>query len=473
MSDRDDARVLVIGGGVAGLVVALDLAGAGLRPIVLEAGENCGGVLSSHRVAGLTLDAGAESFATGRPAVGELLTRLGLTDRITEPNPVGAWVRFVGGAAPLPATSLLGIPGHPTAPDVRRVIGLPGVLRCRADALLPARIGARDGTSLGSLVRTRMGSRVLERLVEPVAGGVYATDPAELEVASISPGLPQALLDTGSLAGAARRLRGGGQRAGSAVATVSGGLHTMVASLVEAVESAGGEIRTGQSVDRLVRDGADWRVDGRDGSLTASRAVLALPAPAARDLLATAVPDASTGVLQAPITRVAIVTLVIDDPRLNSAPRGTGVLVAAGVDGVRAKALTHATAKWPWLAELAGPGRHVLRLSYGRGDGADIPTGDELWVAALADAGDLLGVDLRPGSVVDRAVVQWPSALSAARPGHADAVQRLRAELGPAGLFVVGGAVAGSGLASVVTDAHTQAARLFDPSGPGVAGIAP
>lgn len=472
MIDRDD-RVLVIGGGVAGLVTALDLAGAGLRPIVLEAGESCGGVLSSHRVAGLTLDAGAESFATGRPAVGELVARLGLTDRIAEPNPVGAWVRFVGGVAPLPATSLLGIPGHPTAPDVRRVIGLTGVLRSRADAFLPARIGAGDGTSLGSLVRTRMGRRVLERLVEPVAGGVYATDPADLEVASISPGLPQALIDTGSLAGAARRLRGGGQRSGSAVATLSGGLHTLVTSLVEAAVAAGGQIRTGQSVDSLVRDGSGWRFDAGGESLAASRVVLAMPAPATRHLLATAIPDASTDLLDAPITRVAIVTLVIDDDRLDSAPRGTGVLVAAGVNEVRAKALTHATAKWPWLAELAGPGRHVLRLSYGRGDGADIPTGDELWAAALADAGDLLGVDLRPGSVVDRAVVQWPSALSAARPGHADAVHRLRAELGPAGLFVVGGAVAGSGLASVVTDAHTQAARLVALSGPGVAGIAP
>ena len=312
MIDRDD-RVLVIGGGVAGLVTALDLARAGLRPIVLEAGESCGGVLSSHRVAGLTLDAGAESFATGRPAVGELVARLGLTDRVAEPNPVGAWVRFVGGAAPLPATSLLGIPGHPTAPDVRRVIGLAGVLRSRADALLPARIGAGDGTSLGGLVRTRMGRRVLERLVEPVAGGVYATDPAELEVASISPGLPQALIDTGSLAGAARRLRGGGQRSGSAVATLSGGLHTLVTSLVEAVVAAGGQIRTGQSVDSLVRDGSGWRVDAGGESLSASRVVLALPAPGTGHLLETAIPEGSTDVMEAPITRVAIVTLVIDD----------------------------------------------------------------------------------------------------------------------------------------------------------------
>ena len=74
-------------------------------------------------------------------------------------------------------------------------------------------------------------------------------------------------------------------------------------------------------------------VDAGDESLSASRVVLALPAPGGAALLATAVPDAPDGCLQAPITRVAIVTLVIDDHRLDSAPRGTGVLVAAGVDG--------------------------------------------------------------------------------------------------------------------------------------------
>jgi oxygen-dependent protoporphyrinogen oxidase len=457
-------QIIVIGGGVAGLVAALELARAGHRVLVLEAAGTFGGIVSAHSVGGLTLDAGAESFATARPAVAQLIGDLGLADRICAPNPVGAWVRHRAGAAPLPTVGFLGIPGRPTAADVRRVIGWPGVLRTAIDAVLPARGGLPADATLGSVVRSRLGRRVLDRLVEPVAGGVYAADPDTLEISSVAPGLPQAFLDAGSLAGAARLLRGGGERPGSAVATLSGGLHTVVPALVRAVEAAGGWLRTGAAVRGLSRHQAGWSVLLADGSeLAAATVLLALPAPQTAELLGGALPGLTTAVLTAPITPVRICTLVLDDHRLDAAPRGTGVLVSARATGVTAKALTHATAKWPWLAELAGPGRHVLRLSYGRGSGASLPDPGVLPTIALADAAELLGVRLAPAAVVDTAVVEWSSALPAPRPGHAAAVREMRQALAASGLYVVGAAVAGSGLAGVVTDAHTQAAALVLP----------
>jgi oxygen-dependent protoporphyrinogen oxidase len=486
--------VLVIGGGVAGLVAARECAHLGLSVVVLEAADAVGGAVGSHEVAGLTLDSGAESFAVRGNTVAQFLSALGLTDEIIEPNPAGAWLHLPANRAggppvtvPLPAAGVLGIPGSPLATDVIRAIGWSGAVRAYADRVMPVLTIGR-AHSLGELVEKRMGKKVLDRLVSPVAGGVYATDARDLEVDVVAPGLNKAITTVGSLSGAVSALRTAAP-AGSAVRGLTGGMHRLVEALVADLGRYNVDIRPATRVTGFSPVDAEgtaaegtgagtrtWRVDlapaaadaaepagGAAGAalrrLEARHVILAVPAAPALALLAPLGPEfAAVAALDWPAQAgVELATLVLDAPVLDAHPRGTGVLVAQDTPGVTAKALTHATAKWPWLAAVTAPGRHVLRLSFGRA-GAPVPTlglgDDELRDLALHDAAVILGVDLSALQVRGFARTLWSDGLSPATIGAPERIARVREVVaGSAGLDVTGGWLSGTGLASVIPDA--------------------
>ena len=486
---------VVIGGGVSGLVAARDLAAGGLRTLVLEGRATAGGAVGRHELAGLTLDSGAESFATRGGAVAELARELGLSARVTPPEPRGAWVQLPQGAGPLPRAGVLGIPTSPWAPDVRRTVGLLGAVRASVDRVLPASWGARehDGSpvTLGALVRRRMGGRVLERLVRPVVAGVHAADPDDIAVDAVSPGLRAALADRGSLAAAVRSLRAA-VPAGSAVAGFDGGLHVLVDALLADLAGRGAQARTGSravearrapgalgtaeapgtdaaptGVGPTAREPFEVVVEDAHGTTSVVRADrLVVATPAAVDLLRDVAPGLANVALD-PGAEVTLVTLVLDAPALDSAPRGTGVLVSPAARGVRAKALTHATAKWAWLARAAGPGRHVVRLSYGMAGDGPAPSAlsdDELVAVALRDASVLLGTPLGQDQLVASARVAWSQSLPRPSGAHREAVARVRAAASTVpGLAVCGAWVAGNGLASVVPDARAAVRSLSSP----------
>lgn len=455
-ASRGSASVVVIGGGIAGLVTAWEVARAGRSVTLFEAGPVVGGCIARHRVADLDLDAGAESFAIATSAVIDLLHDLGLSDEIVSPNPEGAWVRHAHGSAPLPTESLLGIPAHPLAGDVRRVLGPIGAMRAACDLVLPRRIGANSLT-LGGIVARRMGRSAVRRLVEPVAGGVYSTDPDELELDTVQPRLKAALAETGSLSKAVRRLRSSAARPGSAVAGLDGGLHCLVRTLQTRIEQLGGSIVTDTPVRAAAQTVGGWQILTDGEPVTADDVVLAVPGAVIGPMLALV--DVDVPPTAAVTNTVRLVTLVIEHPSLDAHPRGTGILVSQHATGVRAKALTHATAKWAWLAQRAGPGRHVLRLSYGRG-GEDLT--DELIEAALGDASVLLSVDLDRSHLIDSDVISWTSALPRPQPGHRAAMATLKSQVAnQPGLYLTGSMTDGTGLAAVVAGARATATRLL------------
>ncbi|MEV7660946.1 protoporphyrinogen oxidase [Paenarthrobacter sp. NPDC089316] len=476
------ANAVVVGGGISGLLAARELAKAGTSVTVLEATGAWGGCIGTHVVAGLHLDSGAESFATRSRAVADLASELGLAEKIVAPHPGGAWVQLPDGPQELPKTGVLGIPANPWDPEVRRSLGFTGALRASLDRWLPASVGtSSDVTSVSALVRARMGKRVLERLVSPVVGGVHSADPALLDVDMVAPGLRAGLRKHGSLAAAvaAQRKTASGQagtgpaKAGSAVAGLKGGMNTLVAALVAELRELGAELKTDTRAEDVLKTGSGWRVTAGSQTFDADRLVVALDGPAAVGLLEKSLPGLAH-LRPAPGPLVSLVTLVVDLPELDSRPRGTGILVAPQTPGVKAKALTHATAKWDWLAEEAGPGTHVLRLSYGRreeaGGGADVVMDDEsLLAAALEDASALLTVPVTRADIVDWDVVRWAGALPFAAVGHKQRVAQVREACARVdGLLVLGGWLAGNGLAAVVADTRRQLAQesMDDPTIP-------
>lgn len=469
-------RAIVVGGGIAGLVAARELSLTGHQVDVFETSARFGGTVASHVVAGLSLDAGAESFAVRSTAVADLATELGLGASIQAPNPAGSWLYHAvdganrGGprAMPMPATGLLGIPADPWAEDVKAVIGTAACVRAATDLAMPVtRRQAKEPISLGELVQARMGQAVLDGLVTPIVAGVHSADPATLDVDTVAPGLRAAMAKHHSLARGVAALRASSP-AGSAVGGLAGGMHRLTEALLAELKAVGAGLHPGSRVVSIARavqsegsaeGGWDVTVEGHDSPETADRLIIATPGPAAVDLLAALLPDAAA---LRPKTGhgIALATLVVDQPELDAAPRGTGLLVAPGTPGVRAKALTHATAKWAWLADEAGPGTHVLRLSYGRlSDGPDaIPADDAvLRDLAIADASALLGVPVSAADVVGWDVVRYDAALPFATTGHRDRVDAFRTALAEhPGLDVVGAWLAGTGLASVVADTRAR-----------------
>ena len=481
------ATAVVVGGGISGLLAARELARAGVHTTVLEASGAWGGCVGSHTVAGLSLDSGAESFATRSSAVADLAAELGLAADIVPPNPGGAWVQLPDGPRELPKTGVLGIPANPWDPEVRRSLGLLGSVRAWMDALLPASLGTTaDATSVSALVRARMGRRVVDRLVAPVVGGVHSADPGLLDVDMVAPGLRAGIRQHGSLAAAVAAQRRGGaapqktglqtpapQKPGSAVAGLRGGMHTLVTALVADLRRRGVTLLATTPAEAVERTAQGWRVTSGKAAYDAGLLVVAVDGPAAVGLLQDTLPELAAR-RPAAGPDVGLVTLVVDLPELDAAPRGTGVLVAPQSSGIQAKALTHATAKWAWLAARTGPGTHVLRLSYGRGEdpqpdarrparGAAEPRSDaELFQAALKDASALLAVPVASGDVVGWDVVRWAGALPFASLGHKRRIAEVRNICAADGsLAVVGGWLAGNGLAAIVADTPQQVRTLL------------
>ncbi len=438
----------------------------------------------------------------------------------------------------------LGIPADPGADDVVAILGAKAAQRAAQDRHLGSEVGqGAEGETLAGFVAARMGQAVVDRLVRPIVAGIYTCDPEDLATDTVTPGLRQATREHGCLADAvafllARSRKATGGR--SVDKCVRGGMFQLTAALSQAITTAGGTVLTRVGAQRLIApDGAGnadtasgattcgasgasnaafhdasdssttpdssgyWQVvlaptkpgptpssepvpAGAPRTLRTKRLVVACSAHPALRLLASAnLASLDTDItipVGAPIARYS---LLVDNPELDAAPVGQGLLVApaspascantqsdavepsnqgsptqpdAVESPVGAKALSHLNVKWPWIAQALAPHQHLLRLSYGRLGQSEPQVSLE---QALADVQVLTGVTIHPEQVSEHKLVRWNGTLPPLPPSYRERIAAFMSQVeNIEGLAVTGAWVGGTGVNAVVAHARTNARRL-------------
>lgn len=324
---RTGQHVVVIGAGIAGLAAAHRLLERGARVTVLEASDRVGGKLLPGEIAGVRVDFGAESMLARRPEAVALAREVGLAGRLQPPATATASIWTRGALRPMPKGHVMGVPG--TAAALSGVLSEEGLARIERDADLP-RTEIGEDVAVGEYVAARLGREVVDRLIEPLLGGVYAGDAYRISMRSAVPQLFQAARTHTSLTQAVREIQAkaaANQQTGPVFMGIEGGVGMLPLAVAESVAARGAEIHTRVPVTGLRRESAGgWEVTAGERVLHADAVVVAVPAPAAAGLLAAESPEAAAELRTVEYASMALVTLAYR--RTGTAlPDGSGFLV--------------------------------------------------------------------------------------------------------------------------------------------------
>jgi protoporphyrinogen/coproporphyrinogen III oxidase len=484
-------HVVIVGGGIAGLAAAFFLRDEPVRVTVLEGTPRLGGKLSVSEVAGVAVDEGAEALLVTRPEGTELIAQVGLASDRVEPGTTSSAIWTLGALHQLPRRQFMGVPSDLAELARSGVVSGEGAARASEDLELAQT--ARDGdVAVADFVGARFGAEVVERLVDPLLGGVYAGRSCELSFDATMPALAAASRRYRSLAEAVGsllpspvpapsadqdRAPASSQPGRSVFTTLAGGLGLLPAFLAKA---SGAEVRT-TSMTRALSPaqtepgaGVSWRLTvgsaAAEELIEADAVILAVPARPAARLLAE-VPGASAAVAaldQISYASMAIVTLAYPRsafPGAGLAAQGWSGYLVPAVDGRAVKAVTFSTVKWPHLADATAPGAEpleIVRCSVGRiGEEAVLQRADEDLVAlAAAELAAATGVRGAPAA---HRVTRWGGALPQYTVGHLDRVAAIRAAVAAQpGLAVCGAAYDGVGIPACIGTARAAVSQVME-----------
>jgi protoporphyrinogen/coproporphyrinogen III oxidase len=477
LSPHHPRRVVIIGGGIAGLSTAYALqerarlAGLPLACTLVEARERLGGVILTERVDGFVIEAGPDSLLTQKPWGLELCQRLGLGDRLVGTNEQQrtVYILWDGRLQPLPAGLALIVPTR-WGPLLRnRLLSWPGKIRLGLEYVLPPRRSDGD-ESLAAFVRRRLGSEALDKIAEPLLAGIYAGSAQDMSLLATFPRLRELEVTHGGLIRGMLAQRRRRRQTVSATGTQPtalfmaprGGMAEIVEALVSRLDQV--DLRLGEAVQRVIPHGDSetgapgYAVHLRGAStLQAEAVVFATPAHITARFVEDFHPRLAEALDAIPYVSSATISLAYRRCDVPHALDGFGFLVGKH-EGRRITAATWTSSKFPHRA----PADYVLIRSFVGGvRGEDLVWRDDAALIQLVceELEAILGITTVP--VLAR-VYRWERANPQYLVGHLQRIEAMEQILTAyPGLFLTGSAYRGVGVPDCIHQGAQTAERLL------------
>lgn len=450
------SRVVVVGGGVAGLTLAYDVGRRGLDVLLLEAEERLGGLIDTFARDGFLMDGGPDAFLRAKPHARALCEELGLDSELIPTNPERRRVYVLHGGClhALPEGFRLTVPTKILPFLGSRLFSFRGKLRMLWEPFVPAR-RAESEESVSSFVLRRFGGEALERVGEPLLAGIHCGDAAKLSMDLLFPNLVALEKKHGSLTRGMAAERGSGEE--TVFLSLAGGMGRLVERLAQQVNIKGGEIRLGHRVVGIRKLERGFETTLAAGERISSRAVvLALPLRASEALLESIAPEAAAELSRIETVSTAVVFHAFRGESVGHPLDGYGFVVPESEPN-RLLAATFVSTKFPGRA----PDSHVLVRTFlgGRREPGILRSSDpELESLSLRELERVLGP---LGLPIFSRVVRWADRTPQIELGHASRIAAFeRALEGIPGLFVLGSGLKGVGIPDSIAAARALAASL-------------